>query len=134
MSTTRTPFSTLRYDIFGVAMRLQDALSTAHPEDVYHKALAARLRKDGFQVQVTPPLHVRDASGNIIKTYRPDLRVQRDGIVVLVELKAETGKLQPSHKRQAKAYLSVDKEARAALLINFGRKPLERAVIYRKDL
>lgn len=134
MQPKRTPFSTLRYDIFGVAMRLQDDLSTAHTEDVYHKALAARLRKDGFQVQVTPPLHVRDAVGKIIKTYRPDLRVQRDGITVLVELKAESGGLQASHRRQSKAYLSVDKDARAVLLINFGRKPLERDVIYRKDL
>ncbi len=134
MASSLSPFARLRYDIFGTAMKVQDALGTAHEEKVYHRALQAALQQAGFRVRFTPRYLVRDTIGRVIATYYPDLEVSRDGITVLVELKAEPQGLQPSHSRQAKAYLSVARRARAVLLVNFARRPLERDVIFRKDL
>ena len=134
MARSHSPFARLRYDIFGVAMKVQDALGTAHEEKVYHRALQAALQQAGFQVRFTPRYLLRDVTGRVIATYYPDLEVTRDGITVLVELKADPQGLQPSHRRQARAYLSVARRARAVLLINFAQRPLEREVVFRKDV
>ncbi len=121
-----TPFSKFRYDIIHVAIAVQDRLGTAHAETVYHQSLLAALRKAGFTVQDQPELQLTDVDGKVIKSYRPDLHVQRGGISVIVEIKADPAGLQDSHIRQAKSYLSTDNEARAAILINFANDRLER--------
>lgn len=77
---------------------------------------------------------LKDAFGKVVKNYRPDLRVCREEISVLVELKADPCGIQKSHQRQAQAYLSVAKQDQAVLLINFARNPLEYQDVFRKDI
>jgi GxxExxY protein len=137
-----TPFSNLRFAVIGIAMKLQNRLGTAHKEQVYHKMFLAELQQAGYSVESEPQLQIRTATGDVAATYRPDFRLVHEAATLLIEIKADPDGLQTSHRRQAQAYLSVDQDARAVLLINFarrlpdgkGKRSLEWAVIFRKDL
>jgi len=125
-----TSLSDLLYDLRGVAIREQDRLGTAHQEIVYHRALEAALRRAGFRVRSKPAISVRDAFGRVIQRYQPDLLVSRDGLTVLVEVKADPNGLQVAHRRQVQAYLSVLPKVSVALLINFARRdPARKNVV-----
>ncbi len=127
-----TETTDLLYAIVGIAMKVQDQLGRSHPEEVYHSMLESHLRKAGHAVLHKPKLTLRDAQGNWIKTYEPDLRVASNGASVLVELKATPTRLSSASQRQADAYLSISDEDEATLLLNFGRYPLEQLRIYRR--
>ncbi|RMH48053.1 MAG: GxxExxY protein [Gammaproteobacteria bacterium] len=134
MPRQHSPLSQMLYEIRGVAMKVQNQMGTAHQEAVYHRLFVAALQKAGFRVESQPRLDIQDAHHNVVKHYYPDLRVTHRNLQVLVEIKASPGGLQPSHMRQARAYLSVDRKSRSALLINFARKPLEHKTLFRKDI
>ncbi len=122
----------LCYDIVGVAMNLQNRLGVDHAEDVYDPMFLAELRKAGFKVTNKPKIKVSDSFGKVIKEYRPDFRVSRNGISVLVEIKADPDGLRSSHERQVGAYLHVSPKDRLAQLINFAVHPLQHKNISRK--
>ena len=142
MPPKNTPFSKLRYAVVGVAMKLQNRIGRDHEESVYHKMLLTDLQQAGYAVEDRPRLHLCDAQGKRVATYVPDLRLTHGEITLLLELKAEPGGLQASHRRQARRYLKTDTEARAALLLNFGsdfkdpegRRGLEWEAIFRTAL
>ncbi len=131
MTKNYSIFSTICYDINGVAMRLQDRLGVDHGEDIYDQMYLADLKQEGFKVTNKPKLKIVDADGKVVKVYRPDFQVRRNGISVLVEIKADPDGLRSSYLRQARAYLSVSEKDRAVLLINFAVKPLQREIIHR---
>lgn len=132
MTKTYSKTTNLCYAIVGVAMHLQNRLGVDHSEDVYDPMYLADLRKAGFKVTDKPRLEVIDAFGEVIKVYRPDFRVSRNGISVLVEIKSDPDGLRSSYDRQAGAYLHVSPKDRVALLINFAIKPLQHKIISRK--
>ena len=137
-----SPFAKLRFDVIGLAMKVQNRLGRDHAERVYHQAFLTDLRNAGYAVEDRPAVRLPDANGKTIATYIPDMRLTRDGITVLLEIKSDPGGLQESHRRQARAYLSADKTSRAVLLINFGsnhrnasgKRVLEYESFFRKDL
>ncbi len=125
MAKKFSKLTNLCYEINGVAMDLQNRLDVDHAEDVYDRLFLAELELAGFKVTDKPKLKITDANKYIIKVYQPDFRVRRNGISVLVEIKADPDGLMPSYERKAWAYLSVSKQDRAILLINFAVKPLQ---------
>ncbi len=132
MNETMTALNDTLYNLVGEAITIQKGLGDAHQEIVYHKMLLTRLRKAGYKVDDRPKVKIRDEAGKVIKTYRPDIRAKDGDVHVLIEIKADPGGLQPSHRRQVRAYLSVSPDDQAGLLINFGEWPLGQERIYPK--
>jgi len=132
MTKKYSKLSKLCYRINGVAMELQNRIGVDHAEDVYDSMYLADLQKAGFEVMDKPRLEVVDANGEVIKVYRPDFRVASNGISVLVEIKADPNGLLASYERKARAYLSVSKQDKVIMLINFAVYPLQHITISRK--
>jgi len=99
-------------------------LGGGFPEFVYRRALAPALRGAGLAVSEEVPLPVW-FRGNRIVTFRVDLVV---GDRVLIEVKAlpEVDKFQQA---QVLHYLKAS-DLEVGLLLNFGRRPEFRRVIY----
>jgi GxxExxY protein len=132
MNESMSALNDTLYNLIGEAITIQKELGDAHQEIVYHKMLLTRLRKAGYKVEDRPKIKIHDEAGNVIKTYRPDIRVKDEDVHVLIEIKADPGGLQSSHHRQVRAYLSVSPDDQAGLLINFGEWPLGQERIYPK--
>lgn len=134
MTLQRSELSQMLFDLRGIAMRIQNKFRAGHEEAVYHRLLLAALQKAGFSVETKPRLEVRNAYQAVVKQYYPDLRVSRNHLTGLIEVKADPDGLKPAYIRQAQAYLSVDPKSRFVLLINFAGKRLESKALFRKDL
>ena len=122
----------LLYQITGVAIEIQKDKGDAHTEKVYHRLLLAELAIAGFEVENHPRLVVKDAYGEPVQTYYPDLRARKSGCQALVELKACKGSFDASDYRQARSYLSVSPDDQAILLLNFGEWPLGKERYYQR--
>jgi len=120
----------LTYDIIGAAIQVHRTLGPDHPERVYHLALHQALLRAGLDVISQPRVSLTDRHGTLLALYRPDLLVRRDGDAVLVELKAEP-RLDETHRRQVRAYLSAWRGHTVGLLINFGAPRLEWEKVFR---
>ena len=121
----------LTYDVIGAAMEVHRRLGPWHPERVYQRALKAALERKGLRVLVEPKVALLDENGAALAVYRPDLVVRRDGLAVLVELKAEPA-LTEAHLRQVKAYLSAWRGRASGLLLNFGEPRLSWKKVWRE--
>ncbi len=114
------PHADLTFKILGLAMQVRDDLGPGHREEVYHNALAARLKNAvGFDDE--PTLFVADELGNVIYQYKPDFVIEGK---VIVEVKAHTYPLTPNEIAQVLDYFAAS-DHEVALLINFGRMRLE---------
>jgi GxxExxY protein len=115
-------------------------MGRTHVEQKYHDLFLKNLRIAGFKVENKPKIIVRDDEGKKVFHYEPDLRVKRNGLTILVELKADESGIIKPHRKQAMSYLSVAPNAQAILIINFARtdkrKPFlpEFKLIHKKDL
>ncbi len=120
----------LAYDVTGVAMKLHTALGPDHRELIYQRGMLYRLQDAGYAVDSHPVLPLND-DGHSLVDYEGDLRVTRDGVTILIELKADPAGIQKSDFRQARAYLSVSAIDQAVLLLNFGTRSLEHKPVYK---
>ena len=141
MKKNYSPLSQLRYDIVEIAKDLQKEFGVTHQERRYHSTFFDNLQSAAFRVENKPKLVVKGKSGKQLFHYEPDLYVRRDGLSLLVELKADDGGLSPAHIQQAKSYLSVaPKQDKGIFLMNFARKSKsisylpEFKMIHRSDL
>ena len=121
----------LIYDIIGAAIEVHRRLGPWHHERVYQRALRAALERGGLRVLAEPRVFLKDEHGEVLAVYRPDLVVRRDGLAVLVELKAEAA-LTEAHLRQVKAYLSAWRGRASGLLLNFGEPRLAWKKVWRE--
>ena len=91
----------------------------------------------GFEVTNKPEIEILNARNEHLKFYYPDLRVQKDDMLMLVELKANPKGIQPSQMRKARAYLKVSPKDQAILVINFARAKgsiPENKSVFRREL
>jgi GxxExxY protein len=86
-----------------------------HMEKIYKNALAHRLQKLSYRVDVQQPLAVYDEEGTILGDYRADLVVDD---LLLIEVKA-CKTLLDEHTAQVLGYLKSSR-IEHGLLINFG--------------
>ncbi len=86
-----------------------------HLEKIYENALAHRLRKLGFRVEMQFPITVFDEDGTVLGDYFADLLVER---CLIVEIKACKG-IADEHIVQLLGYLRSSRFEHG-LLINFG--------------
>ena len=99
---------------------LHQYLRHGHPERVYKKGLAHRLRKAGLKVEQQYPLQVVDEDGTILGDFIVDLYVETCLIVELKACKSIIG----DHTAQLLGYLRASR-IEHDLLINFGASKLE---------
>jgi len=122
--------NSLTYEVVGAAMEVHRRLGPWHPERVYQRALRAALERGGLRVLAEPRVFLKDDHGEVLAVYRPDLVVRRDGLALLVELKAEPT-LTEAHLRQVKAYLSAWRGKAQGLVLNFGSPRLAWKKVWR---
>lgn len=134
MTLQGSVLSQILFDLRGIAMRIQNQFRAGHEETVYQRLLVAALQKAGFSVETKPRLEVRETHQVVVKQSYPDLRVSRNRLTRLIEVKADPDNLKPTYIRQAQVYLSVNPKRRFVLLINFAGKQLESKALFRKDL
>ena len=91
----------------------------------------------GFEITNKPEIEILNTRNEHLKFYYPDLRVQKEDMLMLIELKADPKGIQPGHIRKARAYLKVSPKDQAILLINFARAKSsipENKSVFRREL
>ena len=122
--------NTLTYRIIGVAMAAHNQIGYGFKEEVYEKALEARLNHDGISVERQYQVHVEYERIQVAIFYL-DLFAANQ---VVIEVKAFSHQLTNDELAQAINYLK-DTGAPAGLLFNFDRRKLEyRRVFPGKDM
>jgi GxxExxY protein len=122
-TTTEIPVKELNQiteKIIGCAYTVINTLGTGFLEKVYENALAHEIRKSGYQAVQQAPIHVL-YDGMIVGDYFADILVESS---VIVELKV-VDSLVDVHRAQCRNYLRGT-GLKICLLINFGRKHIER--------
>jgi GxxExxY protein len=111
--------------ILGVFYSVYNELGPGFPEFVYRRALLLALRQAGLEANedVSLPVWFR---GVRIVNFRVDLFVNTGP--VLIEVKAANS-LEAFHTTQTLGYLKAT-EAEVALILNFGRQPQFRRLIF----
>jgi GxxExxY protein len=119
--------SELTGGILSSASYVYEKLGFGFLEAVYEKALAIRLRQDGFAVQTQVPIEVIFEQ-QVVGDYRADILVNN---TIILEIKA-VDILHPRHEVQLVNYLrATDKEI--GLLINFGNRMDVKRKIFTND-
>ncbi|MDQ2692956.1 MAG: GxxExxY protein [Chloroflexota bacterium] len=122
--------NSLTYRIIGAAMTVHNELGYGFKEEVYEKALEARLNCDGIEVQRQYRVQV-EYEGVSIAIFYVDLLAENQ---VVIEVKAFSHQLTNDELAQVINYLKAT-GAPVGLLLNFGRRKLEyRRVFPGKDL
>lgn len=93
-------------------------------EKVYENSLSLYLRRRNFQIDQQFPISVY-FEGEIVGEYFADLIVNDS---VIIELKAAES-LSKAHETQLLNYLKAS-EVEVGLLLNFGKKPEHKRVVY----
>jgi GxxExxY protein len=120
----------LTYRIIGAAMAVHNELGYGYKEEVYEKALEARLNYDGIPVERQYEVHV-DYEGVQVAIFYLDLFAENQ---VIIEVKAFSHQLTNDELAQVINYLKAT-GAPVGLLFNFGRRKLEyRRVFPGKDM
>jgi GxxExxY protein len=110
--------------ILGAFYRVYNALGYGFLEKVYENALVLELTELGFQARQQHGIHVL-YKGVVVGEYFADITVNN---VVIIELKsAET--LHEEHVAQLTNYLKAT-EKEVGLLLNFGRKPEFKRLVF----
>ena len=117
------PHADITYRIIGAAMQVHNELGPGHREEVYQRALLARMPQPPYNLSFSdePKLPVYDSNGTQLYLYNPDFIVEE---AVIVETKAQTHPLTKDDMAQVFDYFAAS-QCRVALLINFGRPRLE---------
>jgi len=114
------PDEDVTYKIIGTAMAVHNDLGPGHREEVYQKAMVARLPDAGLVVEEQVPAEVALDGGSLL-TYVLDLLIERQ---VIVELKAVSHPVTNDDIAQVIDYLAAT-GLPVALLLNFGLTRLE---------
>jgi len=114
------PDEDVTYKIIGTAMAVHNDLGPGDREEVYQKAMVARLPDAGLVVEEQVPAEVALDGGSLL-TYVLDLLIERQ---VIVELKAVSHPVTNDDIAQVIDYLAAT-GLPVALLLNFGRTRLE---------
>lgn len=115
----------LTYRIIGAAMRVHNRLGPGYREEVYERALAAELTSHDIPVERQFRVDVWD-NGVSVAVFFLDLFVDR---TVVVEVKAFPHLLTNDELGQVINYLKAT-EAPVGLLLNFGRRGLEKRRVF----
>lgn len=110
----------LTYRIIGAAMAVHNALGPGYKEEVYERALAVELRRQGISCEQQFRVEV-EYEGYPVALFFFDLFVEAK---VVVEVKAFGHQLTNDELAQVINYLKAS-QAPVGLLINFGRRSLE---------
>ena len=122
--------NTLTYRIIGAAMAVHNQIGYGFKEEVYEKALEARLNHDGISVERQYQVHVEYERIQVAIFYL-DLFAANQ---VVIEVKAFSHQLTNDELAQVINYLKAT-GAPVGLLFNFGRRKLEyRRVFPGKDM
>jgi GxxExxY protein len=120
----------LTYRIIGAAMALHNELGYGYKEEVYEKALEARLNSEEIPVERQYEVHV-EYEGIHVAIFYLDLFAANQ---VVIEVKAFSHQLTNDELAQVINYLKATGAA-VGLLLNFGRRKLEyRRVFPGKDM
>jgi GxxExxY protein len=120
----------LTYRIIGAAMAVHNELGYGYKEEVYEKALEARLNSEGIPVERQYKVHV-EYEGIQVAIFYLDLFAANQ---VVIEVKAFSHQLAKDELAQVINYLKATGAA-VGLLLNFGRRKLEyRRVFPGKDM
>jgi GxxExxY protein len=119
----------LTYRIIGAAMKVHSDLGPGYKEEIYERALAAKLNKKGIGARTQVPIEVWH-EGSIVGLFYLDILVEEQ---VVVEIKAFNHQLTNDELGQVINYLKASC-APIGLLFNFGRRKLQfRRVFPSKD-
>lgn len=120
----------LTYRIIGAAMAVHNEIGYGFKEEVYEKALEARLNRDGVSVERQYEVHV-EFEGIQVAIFYLDLFAENQ---VVFEVKAFSHQLTNDELAQVINYLKAT-GAPVGLLFNFGRRKLDyRRVFPGKDM
>jgi GxxExxY protein len=120
----------LTYRIIGAAMAVHNEIGYGFKEEVYEKALEARLNRDGVSVERQYEVHV-EFEGIQVAIFYLDLFAENQ---VVIEVKALSHQLTNDELAQVINYLKTT-GAPVGLLFNFGRRKLDyRRVFPGKDM
>ena len=120
----------LTYRIIGAAMAVHNEIGYGFKEEVYEKALEARLNRDGVSVERQYEVHV-EFEGIQVAIFYLDLFAENQ---VVIEVKAFSHQLTNDELAQVINYLKAT-GAPVGLLFNFGRRKLDyRRVFPGKDM
>ena len=112
--------------ILGGFYHVYNTLGYGFLEKVYENSLALFLSRKNFQIRQQSPISVH-FEGEIVGEYFADLIVNES---VIIELKAAES-LSKAHETQLLNYLKAS-EIEVGLLLNFGKKPEHKRVVYSK--
>jgi len=115
------PHHELTYRIIGAAMAVHNDRGPGHREEVYQRALAAKMAAIGLSYRDEVALPVETEDGEVVLVYLADYVVEE---AVPVEIKAQTHPLTRDDLAQVIDYLAAT-DYLVALLFNFGRPRLE---------
>jgi len=120
-------YSELTEKIIKAFYTVYNKLGYGFLEKVYENALVIELKKLGLNILQQQKIMVK-YNGSNVGEYFADLVINK---VIIIELKAAEG-LVEEHKNQLINYLkATDKEV--GLLLNFGKKPQVKRVIFTND-
>lgn len=119
----------LTYRIIGAAMKVHNDLGPGYKEEIYERALASQLNKNGIGAKTQVPIEVWH-SDSLVGLFYLDIFVEEQ---VVVEIKAFRHQLTNDELAQVINYLKASC-APVGLLLNFGRRKLQfRCVFPSKD-
>jgi len=116
------PYQDITYRIIGAAMQVHNKLGPGHKEKVYQRDLTAEMREAGLKVEEEYPFALIREDGKLLGYLILDHLVED---VIVVEDKAISHLLTNEEVAQVIAYLAAT-VLPVGLLLNFGRKSLER--------
>ena len=116
------PWMKLTYKIIGLAMGVHNELGPGHREQVYHDAMAAKLKQADLNFEDEPYLPVTLDDGTVVGGNSPDHVVEQ---TVITEYKARSHLMTKDDEAQVIGYFAVLAECPVALFINFDRPRLE---------
>jgi GxxExxY protein len=113
-------FSELTHKIIGSAMAVHREIGPGFQEKIYHQAMLRELHEVGCAFESEKEFKVI-FRGVCVGIFRVDLCVEN---VIIVELKAVQGNMQPLFQTQIISYLKAS-GLEVGLLINFGNQSLD---------
>lgn len=119
---TDAPWTTLTYQIIGLAMELHNELGPGHREIAYHNGMLIKLQSAKRAFESEPYIPVTLADGSIARGQSPDFIVER---LVIVEIKAHIYTMTKDEQAQIIGYFAAFPDSPVALYLNFGRPRLE---------
>jgi GxxExxY protein len=114
----------ITYQIIGAALKVHTKLGPGLLESVYEHALAAELRKKGYDVRRQVGIPVEYEGDTLEMGFRLDLLIEN---LVIVEVKSVEA-LADVHHKQLLTYLKLTGK-RIGLLINFNSSRLKDSIV-----